>query len=384
MSEAYIVDAVRTPVGRRDGTLSTVHPVQLGAHVLTGLVTRNQIDAERIERVIFGCVDQLGEQAVNIARNAAIAAGFPESVPGTTVDFQCGSSQEAINMAAALIQAGLCDLVIAGGVESMSRIPLLCNRELGPGSPYTPAILERNFETELGMAGEKLARAYGITREQADSYAVESQRRAGKARDAGWFDKEILPVEVELEGIPQTITQDGGIRADTSLEKLASLKTVFLEDGILTAGNSSQISDGAAALLVASARALDQYGLKPLARVGPQLVVGSDVSLMLTGPIDATRMILARTGLSLRDIDRIEVNEAFAPVPLAWEKALEPDMDKVNVNGGAIALGHPLGATGARLITTLVHDLARNNLERGLVTMCCGGGMGTATIFERA
>ncbi len=382
MREVVIVEAVRTPMGRKQGVLSGVHPNDLGALVLNEVVKRAAIEPSLVEDVVFGCVDQVGEQSLNVARNALLTAGFPYDIPGTTVDRQCGSSQQAIHFAANLIQAGTCDITIGGGAESMSRVPMGANAFQGPGAPFHPALIERYPLTTQGIAAEEIARKWGIERPEADQFALESYEKAKRARDQGRFDREILPVEVKLEGLPATIKTDEGIR-DTTLEKLASLQPSFRPDGVHHAGNSSQITDGAAALLLMARDKAAQLGVRPRARIVAQAVVGSDPVLMLTGPITATPKVLAKAGLKLADIDLIEINEAFASVVLAWKRELKPDMSKVNVNGGAIALGHPLGATGARLMTTLLHELERMGGRYGMQLMCCGGGLGTATIIER-
>ena len=387
MRDVVIVEAVRTPMGKRNGGLSGVHPVVLGAHVLKEVVQRAGIQPEQVEDVVYGCVSQVGEQTLNIGRNVVLAAGFPIHIPGATVDRQCGSAQAAIHFAANLVQAEVADVVVGGGVESMTRVPMGSSLARGEvGSPWPPEVTDR-FPGEglksQGLAAEEIARRWGISRRDADEFGVLSQQRAAAARDSGHFDKEITPVEVTIEGAKGLISVDEGIRPGTTMEALANLKPSFRPDGILHAGNSSQITDGAAAVLLMSAEKAKELGLKPRARIVKQLVVGSDPELMLTGPIPATRLILEKAGLTLDQIDRIEINEAFAPVVIAWQKELDADMRKVNVNGGAIALGHPLGATGARLMTTLLHELERNNLRYGLQTMCCGGGLGTATIIER-
>jgi acetyl-CoA acetyltransferase family protein len=335
-----------------------------------------------VEDVVFGCVTQTGEQGANIARNALLTADFPYDVPATTVDRQCGSGQQAIHFAANLIQAGACDITIGGGVESMSRVPLGSNITQGPGAPFPMELLSKYALTPQGISAEEIAKKWGITRQEADEFALESYEKAKRARDEGRFDREIVPVETTLEGVPATIRTDEGIR-DTSLEKLAALQPSFRPDGIHHAGNSSQITDGAAAVLLMSREKAEELGLKPRARIVAQAVVGSDPILMLTGPIPATPKVLKKAGLDLKDIDLIEINEAFASVVLAWKREINPDMSRVNVNGGAIALGHPVGATGARLMTTLLHELERTGARYGMQLMCCGGGLGTATIIER-
>jgi len=387
MREVVIVEAVRTPMGKRNGGLSGVHPVTLGAHVLKEVVGRAGLDPDLVEDVVYGCVSQVGQQTGNIARNVVLAAGFPIHIPGATVDRQCGSAQAAIHFAANLIQAEVADIVVGGGVESMSRVPMGASFVQGAlGSPWPDEILDR-FPGEglrnQGLAAEEIAQRWNINRQDADEFGVLSQSRAAAARDAGYFTKEITPVTVMIEGAEGVIAQDEGIRPGTTVEALANLKPSFKPDGILHAGNSSQITDGAAAVLLMSAEKANELGLRPRARIVKQLVVGSDPELMLTGAIPATQQILAKAGLRFDQIDRVEINEAFAPVVLAWQKELGADMRRVNVNGGAIALGHPLGATGARLMTTLLHDLERSGGRYGLQTMCCGGGLGTATIIER-
>ena len=382
MRDVVIVEAARTPMGRRNGGLSGVHPVNLGAAVVKEVVERAGISPGDVEDVIFGCVSQVNEQTANIARNVVLAAGFPIQIPGATVDRQCGSGQAAIHFAAALIQAEVMDVAIGGGVESMSKIPIGTPwRDFN--DPFPPEILERYPLVHQGIAAEEIAKQWGISRRDADEFAAQSQGRAAAAREAGYFKKEIRPIEVEIEGAKGVIELDEGIRPGTTAEILGNLKPAFREDGILTAGNSSQITDGAAAVLLMSAEKARELGLKPRARIVKQLVVGSDPVLMLTGPIPATQQVLKKAGMTLDQMDRIEVNEAFAPVVLAWQKDLDADMRKVNVNGGAIALGHPIGASGARLMTTLLNELERSHLRYGLQTMCCGGGLGTATIIER-
>ena len=385
--DAVIVEAVRTAVGRRNGSLSGVHPVVLLAKVLDELMRRAGLAPDVVEDVVTGCVDQVGEQAANIGRNALLTAGFPYTIPATTIDRQCGSGQQAVHFAANLIQSGVCDITIGCGVESMSRVPILSPMEdgmkAGHGFPMPPELVERYPLVMQGVSADMIAEQWGISRQDVDRFAYESHMKAARAREEGRFDREIMPVTVSLEGVETEFTQDEGIRPDTSLEKLAVLQPSFGEGGVHTAGNSSQISDGAAALLLMSAAKARELGVKPRARIVAQLVVGSDPVLMLTGPITATPQVLERAGLKLAEIDRIEINEAFASVVLAWEKELRPDMRKVNVNGGAIALGHPLGCTGAKLMTTLLHELERTGGRYGLQTMCCGGGLGTATIIER-
>jgi acetyl-CoA acetyltransferase family protein len=380
--EVVIVEAVRTPMGRREGVLSGIHPNNLGALVLNEVVRRAGIESSLVEDVVLGCVDQVGEQGANAARNVLLTADFPYDVPATTVDRQCGSSQQAIHFAANLIQAETCDITIGGGVESMSRVPMGINITQGPGFPFHSELVSKYALTPQGISAEEIAKKWGIERPEADEFALGSYEKARQARDEGRFDREILPVEVKLEGLPATIKTDEGIR-DTSLEKLASLQPSFRSDGVHHAGNSSQITDGAAAVLLMAREKADELGVRARARVVAQVVVGSDPILMLTGPIVATPKLLAKAELKMEDIDVIEINEAFASVVLAWKREVNPDMSKVNVNGGAIALGHPLGATGARLMTTLLHELERTGGRYGMQLMCCGGGLGTATIIER-
>ena len=386
MDDVVIVEAVRTPLGRgslKNGDLREMHPVLLAAHVLNEVTSRAGLDPALVDDVVMGCVSQTGEQSVNVARQAVLAAGFPVEVPATTVDRQCGSSQQAIHFAANLIQSGVCDITIAAGVESMSRVPMGSTILQGPGAPFPPELLEHYNLVPQGLAAEMIAEQWAISRDAADAFAVQSQQRAAAAQTAGRFDREIAPVVVGANGDGRVVSQDQGIRPDTTLDVLAQLQPSFRPDGILHAGNSSQITDGAAAVLLMSARRAAELGIKPRARIVAQAVVGVDPVTMLTGPIPATAKVLARSGLAIDDIDLFEVNEAFAPVVLAWEKEHHPDMERVNVNGGAIALGHPLGATGARLMTTLLHELERRDARYGLETMCCGGGLGTATIIDR-
>ena len=386
MNDVVIIEAVRTPLGRgnqKNGDLRDVHPVRLAAHVLREVVGRANLDPALVEDVVMGCVSQVGEQSINVARQAVLLAGFPIEVPATTVDRQCGSSQQAVHFAANLIQSGVCDITIAAGVESMSRVPMGSTVLQGPGSPFPPELLEHYDLVNQGLAAEMIAEQWSITRDQADAFATESHRRAASAQAAGHFDKEIAPVVVGENGESQVVSQDQGIRPSTTVDTLAQLQPSFRPDGILHAGNSSQITDGASAVLLMSRERAAQLGLTPRAAVRAQAVVGVDPVTMLTGPIPATSKVLGRAGLRIDDIDLFEVNEAFAPVVLAWEREHHPDMGRVNVNGGAIALGHPLGASGARLMTTLLHEMERRDGRLGLETMCCGGGLGTATIIDR-
>jgi len=377
--DAVIVQALRTPVGvgkPGKGGLSHTHPGDLGAHVLENLVARAGVDAGLVDDVIWGTVSQVGEQAFNAARNTLLGAGFPESVPGTTIDRQCGSSQQAVHFAAAGLVAGHYDVVIAGGTESMSRVPMFSNAQGGDG-PFPPRMLERynNSLVPQGISAEMIAEKWGLSRQQLDEIAVESHERAAAATDSGAFSDEIL----ETAGL----TADEGIRRGTTLETLAGLRTVFKEEGgVVTAGNASQISDGSAALLMTTSEKAAELGLTPIARVHSVAVTGSDPILMLTGVIPATEKVLARSGLSLSDIGAFEVNEAFASVVAAWLAETGADPKLTNAAGGAIAIGHPLGASGARLMTTLVHRMRRDGIRYGLQTMCEGGGMANATILE--
>jgi acetyl-CoA C-acetyltransferase len=384
MPEAYIVEAVRTPVGKKNGGLSTAHPADLGAHVLKQLVERTGIDPAAVEDVVFGCLDTLGPQAGDIARTAWLAAGLPEEVPGTTIDRQCGSSQQALHFAAQGVMSGTQDVVVAGGVQNMSQIPIgsafRAAAALGMEQP-DPFSGSKGWVARYGnqpvnqfYGAELIADKWNITRADMEAFALESHRRAIRAIDEGRFDREISPYE--------GVTTDEGPRRDTTLEKMQSLKPVS-EGGRITAAVSSQISDGAAAILVVSERALKEHNLTPRARVHHLSVRGADPIYMLTAPIPATAHALEKTGLSIDDIDLVEINEAFAPVVLAWQKETGADLAKVNVNGGAIALGHPLGATGARLMTTLLNELERTGGRYGLQTMCEGGGQANATIIER-
>lgn len=380
--DVVIVEAVRTPIGRRNGSLSEIHPVELGAQVLKEVVSRAGTTPDVVEDVVFGCVSQRGEQSLNMGRNVVLAAAFPYTIPGATVDRQCGSSQAAVHFAANLIQSGVVDCAVGGGVESMSRHPLGSSVAQG-GFPFTKSMTDQYALTGQGQAADAIARTWDITREQIDEFGYQSHMKATRAREDGTFDKEVVAVDFEKEGVKGTLTRDEGPRPDTTPEKLAGLQPSFGEDGFHTAGNSSQISDGAAAVLLMSAARAKDLGLRPRARIIAQAVVGSDPVLMLTGPITATPKVLEKAGLKLSDMDAIEINEAFASVVLAWQKELQPDLSKVNVNGGAIALGHPVGATGARLMTTLLHHLERTGGRYGHEVMCCGGGLGTATVIER-
>ncbi len=384
--EAVIVEAVRTAVGRKGGQLKDWHPVDLLAQTLSALVQRTKIDAGLVEDVIIGCVSQVGEQSINVGRNAVLAAGFPETVPGTTVDRQCGSSQQAIHFAAQGVLSGAYDVVIAGGVESMTRVPLGSSYMQGPGAPFGSQMLKRydNGLVHQGISADLVAQKWEISRRELDEYSLESHRRAARATAEGRFSSQIVPVPVQNEdGTSSMFERDEGIRTDTSLEKLASLKPAFKPDGLITAGNSSQISDGAAAVLIMERGTAEQLGLKPRARFVSFSLAGDNPILMLTAPIPATFKALARAGLTMDDIDLVEINEAFASVVLAWQRETGTDLQKVNVNGGAVAVGHPLGASGARLTTVLLHELERTGGRYGLQTICEGGGMANGMIIER-
>ncbi len=387
MAEAVIIDAVRTPGGKRNGKLAGWHAADLAAHVLRALQERNGLDPELVDDVIMGCVMQVGEQSLNIGRNAVLAAGWPESVPATTVDRQCGSSQQALHFAAQGVMAGAYDVVIAAGVEVMTRTPMGASVVEGKmGLPFPGSMQERYAETGLppqGIGADMIADEYGLSRGDLDRFGAESQRRAEVATSEGRFEREIVPVPVDVDGTTELMTTDEGIRPGTTVETLANLKPAFAEDGKITAGNSSQITDGASAVLIMSAEKAAELGLTPRARFHSFALAGTDPVTMLKGPIPATKKILDKSGLTVDDIDRFEVNEAFASVVLAWEQELGADLDKVNVNGGAIALGHPLGCSGTKLMATLVNELERTDGRYGLQVMCEGGGMANATIIER-
>ena len=390
MPNAVIVDAVRTPVGRRGGRLSGWHATDLAAQPLAALLQRNDLDPSLVEDVVMGCTMTVGEQAMNIARNAALAAGLPESVPGTTVDRQCGSAQQAIHFAAQAVMAGAMDVAIGAGVESMSRVPIGSTTESGPGEAYGPRYLERFELIHQGECAEEIARRWEVSREEMDALALQSHQRAASATDEGRFADEIVPLEARVHPdvpggaeVSGMLSADEGIRRDTSLEKLAALKGAFSETGTVTAGTSSQISDGAAAVLIMSEERATSLGLTPRARFHTFAVAANDPQIMLTAPIPATELVLAKAKLKLDEIDLVEINEAFASVVLAWEREYHPDMSKVNVNGGAIAIGHPTGCSGARLMATLLNELERTGGRYGLQTMCEGGGQANATIIER-
>jgi len=391
MREVVIVEAVRTPIGKRNGGLSSVHPADLLAEVQRAVVSRSGIDPAEVEQVVGGCVSQVGEQSYNITRTAWLTAGLPLETAATTVDTQCGSSQQATNFATSLVASGVVDVAVACGVESMSRIPIGSNgnKKLGLGVAIPKTYFGQYEMTSQFEGAERIAEKWGVTREATDAFGLRSQQLAAQAWAEGRFDTQVIPVDApdldddgKPSGTHHTVTRDEGLR-ETSLEKLATLKPVAREDGVHTAGSSSQISDGAAAVLLMTREKAEALGLQPRARVLDTCLVGVDPVLMLTGPIDATRRLLARTGLTLDDIDVTEINEAFASVVLAWADEFDADLDKVNPNGGAIALGHPLGGTGAFLLTKALHELERTDGTNALVTMCCGGGLGTGTLIQR-
>jgi acetyl-CoA acyltransferase len=383
--EVVIVEAARTPIGRghkEKGYYRDTHPNELLGRCYTEVIERAGIPPEEVEDVVAGCVQQYGEQMFNIARNAWLQAGLPAEAPATTVDRQCGSAQQAVNFAAALIAAGVHDVAIGAGVEHMGHVPMGVgfNWIDDVGSPWPPVLLERYNLIPQGLSAEMIADQWEIPRSELDELALRSHQLAHRATEEGRFEREIIPFAVN----GSTYVRDQGIRPDTTIEALSQLRPAFKPDGKITAGNSSQISDGAAAVLLMARDKADALGLEPKARILDHTTVGVDPVIMLTGPIPATRKLLQRNGMTIDDVDLVEINEAFAPVVAAWRRELEPDMDRVNVNGGAMALGHPLGSTGARLITTLVHELERADKEIGLVTMCCGGGLGTGTLIGRA
>ena len=385
MTDAVIVDIIRTPGGKRNGQLRDWHPASLAAYVLNALIQRNDLAPALVDDVIMGCVSQINEQASNIARNAILGAGWPESVPGTTVDRQCGSSQQAVHFAAQGVMSGAYDIVVAAGVESMTRVPIGSSWS-EVSSPWPPEALSRYSETGLphqGIGAEMIADEYGLSRFDLDEFSAQSQQRAAVATSEGRFEKEIVPVPVDLGDGVSLVSKDEGIREGTTTETLGALKSAFKEHGKVTAGNSSQICDGASAALIMSAKKAAELGLRPRARFHSFAVTGTDPITMLKGPIPATAKILAKSGLSLADIDLVEINEAFASVVLAWQRETGADMFKVNPNGGAIALGHPLGASGTKLMATLLNELERTGGRYGLQLMCEGGGMANATIIER-
>ena len=381
--EVVIVEAARTPIGKghpEKGYYKDVHPSNLLAKNYSELISRAGIDPNEVGDVVAGCVQQFGEQGLNIGRNAWLEAGLPQEVPATTVDRQCGSAQQAVNFAAALVASGVHDVAIGGGVEHMGHISFADSAQVMEehGFAFSPELLEKYNLIPQGLSAEMIADKWEIPRSELDELGLRSQQLAAKATEEGRFEREMIPYQVNGD----TYVTDQGLR-ETTLEGLANLKPAFKEDGKITAGNSSQVSDGAAAVLLMTREKADELGLKPRARIFDQTTVGVDPVIMLTGPIPATRKLLERNGMKMDDIDLVEINEAFASVVAAWRRELEPDMDRVNVNGGAIALGHPLGSTGARLITTLLHEMERSDKEMGLVTMCCGGGLGTGTLIQR-
>jgi acetyl-CoA acyltransferase len=390
MPTAVIVDAVRTPGGKRNGKLKNWHAVDLASEALRALVTRNNFDPSLVDDVIMGCVSQVGEQALNVGRNAVLAAGWPESVPATTIDRQCGSSQQALHFAAQGVMSGAYDVVVAAGVEAMTRVAMGSSIGKDAGWPFGPRVAARYEPVgglkNQGIGAEMIADQWGISREELDEFSVESHRRAARATAEGRFEREIVPVYVRDDNglaTDELMSADEGVRPDSSVETLAKLKAAFKEDGKVTAGNSSQISDGASAVLIMSEEKAHELGYTPRARFHAFALAGVDPVTMLTGPIPATTKVLERAGLTLEDIDLIEINEAFASVVLAWQKEHKVDLAKVNVNGGAIALGHPLGASGAKLCATLLNELERTGGRYGLLTMCEGGGLANATIIER-
>lgn len=380
MAEAVIVEAVRSPVGKRNGALSGVHPAELSAQVLSDLVQRAGIDPALVDDVIWGCVMQAGEQALDIARTAVLTAGWPETVPGVTVDRQCGSSQQSLHFAVAGVVAGHYDVVVAGGVESMSRTPMGSSLANG-GHPYPEAFRERydNKTPNQGIGAEMIAEQWGLSRTQLDEFSLRSHEKAAAAQDSGAFKDQIVGIK-DQDG--NVVLEDGGIRRGGTVESMAAIKPAFKEGGVIHAGNSSQISDGSAALLVTSADKAKELGLKPIAKVHTAVLAGADPVIMLTAPIPATQKALKKSGLSVDQIGAFEVNEAFAPVPMAWLKEIGADENRLNPNGGAIALGHPLGGSGARILTTLLYHMRDNNIQYGLQTMCEGGGQANATILE--
>ncbi len=392
MREVVIVDAVRTPLGRRGGVLSKSHPIDTSALLLGSLVERNNFDPEVVDDVIYGCVSEVGAQSTNLARNIVLTAGWPYTIPGVTLDRQCSSSQQAVHFAANQIASGAHDVVVAGGTEWMSQIPLGANMGQGLGFPFTEAMRDKYDLVSQGLSAERIAEKWGVSREEADEFAAESQEKAATAQKEGRFKGEMIPIKGNRKSKAADGTEtweeamidfDEGIRPGTTPEVLSALKPSFKEDGVHHAGNSSQITDGSAAVLLTHPEKAKEMGWKPRGRIVSQAVVGSDPELMLTGPITATPLALQRAGITLRDIDLVEINEAFASVVLAWKREMNADMSKVNVNGGAIALGHPTGCTGARLFGTILNELERTGGKYGLITMCVGGGIGTATVVER-
>jgi acetyl-CoA acyltransferase len=382
--DVVIVEAARTPVGRghpEKGYYKDKHPNELLGAAYRAVIERSGIDAEQVENVIAGCVAQYGPQGLHVGRNAWLQEGFPIETSATTIDLQCGSAQQSVNLAASQIASGVHDVVIGGGVEHMGKLPFAATAKVQEefGYAFTPELLEKHNIQGQGIGAELIAEEYEIPRSELDELAVRSHRLAHQATEEGRFEREMIPMKVNGD----TYITDQGIRPDTNIETLSQLKTVFKEDGVITAGNASQISDGAAAVLLMSAEKAEELGLTPRAKIVDQTTVGCDPVKMLEGPIPATAKILERNKMSIDDIDLFEINEAFAPVVAAWRRVHSPDMDRVNVNGGAMAIGHPLGSTGARLLTTLLHELERTDKEVGFVTMCCGGGIGTGTLIQR-
>lgn len=396
MSDPVIVESKRVPVGKKDEALEDVRPDVLGAYLVREIIEETGVADNEIDDVIFGCVDQVGEQAMNVARSVVLSSGLPKEVPATTVDRQCGSSQTALNLAAAKVRAGVNDVVLTGGVESMTRVPMGGNMDVH-GDPFGPFWKDNYDPVPQGISAEMIADQWDISRDALDDFSYESHVRAGRAIEEGRFEREVVPVPVKdlaeaesLDEVPshdeageEWMTDDEGVRLEPDRDAMADLDPVFQDDGVVTPGNSSQMSDGASAVLVMAEEKADALGLEPQAKIVDQEVVGVDPTIMLTGPIPATQSILEANDLSIDDLDAIEVNEAFASVVLAWKRELDPDMERVNINGGAIALGHPLGATGGKLMTTLVHELERQDERLGLQTMCCGGGLGVATLIDR-
>lgn len=381
-NDPVIVAARRSPIGRRGGALTAWRPDDLAAAVTSQLLQTAEISGEAVEEVLLGCCMQVGEQGLNIARRVGLQAGLPISTSASTIDYQCGSGLKALQIGAAQIAAGESEVVLAGGVECMTRVPLGANGRTY-GSPYGPELLARHEMPPNGVSAELIAKCFGLSRDELDEYSLQSHSRAATAIDEGRFDREILPIPIDHDGEPTSFSRDEGVRRDTSLQRLSALRPAFAEDGVVTAGSASQISDGAAAVLLMSQRRASAAGLQPRAHIRAQVSVGSDPHLALTGPIEATRAVLSRARLRLDEIDVIEINEAFAPVVLAWQRELDADMSRVNVNGGAIALGHPLGCSGTRLVVTALHELERVDGRFALISLCCNGGLGLAVVIER-
>ncbi|MCC6144663.1 MAG: thiolase family protein [Candidatus Hydrogenedentes bacterium] len=382
MREVVIIDALRTPLGRRGGFLREVHPVRLGSTAVTGVLERAGVKTDQVDHLVWGTVSQVSEQAFNIARNVVLDAGLPISVAATSIDFQCGSGQQAIHIAAAFVGSGQYDLVVAGGVESLTRVPM--GSSLGNGQPFTDRIMEEHNIVHQGISSDKIAKQWNLQREDLDQIAFESHTRAAKATKSGFFQRELIPMHgLDKDGNPVEATYDEGIRFEPDLEKMGQMQPVFTPDGVTTAANSSQITDGAAAVIITTPERAKELGLKPRARILQATTAGSDPHLMLTGPVEASRKVLKLAGMKLEDMDLVEINEAFATVVAMWRNDMNADMNKVNIHGGAIALGHPLGCTGARVTTTLLNGLDAVDGRYGLQTICCGGGMATGMILER-